>query len=316
MRYWRSLVQACISVVLLLSLFLFVDWRQGINFLADANPLLMLASLFLYPVGLLIGAWRWRFFLRPFGLRPSLGKVFSSYWVGAFVSNFLPSNIGGDLSRIYIFKNYQMTAQVTASVIAERASGAFVAISLASAGLFLLADGMNLPPSFGWISFSFPAFMMFVLVATFWKGSEILLTLEAFFDGRVNAFAQVFNKIHKLHQSLAFYRRHGGSLLRGVFCSAVYYLFVFFTHYVLLRAIGVDFSFSKIIFIVPWINLISMIPVSMNAYGLAEGAFVYFYSNAGLLPAQALALALAARLIQITGSSLGVIFILINKGRK
>jgi uncharacterized protein (TIRG00374 family) len=190
MKYWKSLLQAIISLSLLLLLFQLVDWRQGFNALAEADPLLMLLSLALYPLGLLIGAWRWRFFLSPFGVRPTLRKAFCTYWVGAFVSNFLPSSIGGDLSRIYLFKNYRMTAQITASVLVERASGVSVAIAFALVGLYLQEDTLHFSAALGEMLFGILLVATLILIILISKGAAILESLETFCDGRLSFIAQ------------------------------------------------------------------------------------------------------------------------------
>jgi hypothetical protein len=65
-----------------------------------------------------------------------------------------------------------------------------------------------------------------------------------------------------------------------------------------------DISLLEVVFIAPLIILVSLVPISVNALGIAEGAFVLFYTQAGLAPEEALAAAVLRRVLTL-GYSLG-----------
>src|SRR3954453_16542267 len=57
--------------------------------------------------------------------------------------------------------------------------------------------------------------------------------------------------------------------------------------------------------ITPLIAVISALPISVNGLGVAEAAFVFLYSHAGLTPSQALAAAVGRRLLILALALLG-----------
>ena len=77
---------------------------------ADERYLLGAAALFL--MSNLIGSWIWAQLLRAQGVPIPYRKAASYYFVGLFFNNFLPSNVGGDITRISDASNAGKEARV------------------------------------------------------------------------------------------------------------------------------------------------------------------------------------------------------------
>jgi glycosyltransferase 2 family protein len=69
--------------------------------------------------------------------------------------------------------------------------------------------------------------------------------------------------------------------------------------FTLLRAVGSPIGLAQVALVAPLIPLISLLPVTANGLGIAEGAFVLFYTQVGVAPDQAFAAALLRRLLTI-----------------
>jgi len=65
------------------------------------------AGLLLVVVALVVSAYKWQWLLIAQNVRVPLGKLFTSYLVGLFFNNFLPTNIGGDVVRMYDIAQYR-----------------------------------------------------------------------------------------------------------------------------------------------------------------------------------------------------------------
>jgi uncharacterized membrane protein YbhN (UPF0104 family) len=65
-----------------------------------SDPAPLAAAFAVSVVGVLISAEKWRGLLRRAGVRLSLAASARLYWIGMFVSNFLPTSVGGDAARL------------------------------------------------------------------------------------------------------------------------------------------------------------------------------------------------------------------------
>jgi len=294
------------SIGLLLLLFSWVDWRSGLQLLRQVRAEYLLLNFILFPVALAVAARRWLVLLRPHGISLSLLEGVKIYWIGIYLSNFLPSNIGGDISRVGLMSRFNKTAQIAASVVVERFLGLLALLLFASVAAVIR------PSLFVWHGG----------VYAYWAGVGLLVVavlmcvnfsqeISGRFIGAEGAglYHSVQKKIGKLLISVERYR-DWRLCLQVVGWSGLYYLVGFVAHFSVAKALGLDIDFHSIVLIAPLILLISMIPVSVNAIGLAEGAFVVFYSHVGLEKHEALAFALLLRFLQLLCSGVGGILLL------
>ena len=77
-----------------------IDWDELIPEWNDQTAFWTIGAFFFTLIGFLLGAVRWHRVLRALGVNQSLWRLFSHYMAGQFVSNFLPTTVGGDVIRI------------------------------------------------------------------------------------------------------------------------------------------------------------------------------------------------------------------------
>ena len=76
------------------------------------------------------------------------------------------------------------------------------------------------------------------------------------------------------------------------------------------KVLALNVEIEAVFFIAAWISLFSLIPLSLNSLGLTEGAFVLLYGMVGVLPHEALAVALLGRFFRLIFSLPGGAFLL------
>jgi hypothetical protein len=81
-------------------------------------------------------------------------------------------------------------------------------------------------------------------------------------------------------------------MLQLVAVSFVYQSLGIVIVYVLGRALGIELSLWRYFIYLPLITAITVLPISLAGIGIREGAFVFFFAQAGVAQAQALALSL------------------------
>jgi uncharacterized protein (TIRG00374 family) len=109
------------------------------------------------------------------------------------------------------------------------------------------------------------------------------------------------------------FRKHKQALLKAMLLSILFNLVASLNVYVVAGALDIDVSLPHLFILVPTILLISAIPLSVNAIGIAEGAYVFCLGFAGLGPPEALSIALLMRAKTLFVSLLGGLFFLAHR---
>lgn len=281
-----------------------INFQKTLKRILDLEAFFFGLSLLLLAAGLLIKTFRWSLFFQDSPIR--FKDLFRIYLIGQFFNFFLPSSVGGDLSRIYeINRKISHKLQSVNSVLIERLAGTGVLAAVAFAA-----------------SFFYPGLMKPGIRQTLWVISlAILLAVVLIFAIRLplrwrhwalppknpSFWAGNFSRLMRI-------KKHFDDLLTPKLLFRVFYTSLLFhvSWIFCLQAAGVSLGLP-----IPWqdywlffpmIQLISMIPVSINGLGLTEGAFVYFFSLSGIENSEALSLALVFRLINILASLAGMVF--------
>ena len=295
-------------IKLLISLVLigFILWKVNLNDLYNA---IKNADLFIMILGfavtipaLFISTVKWRVLLKAQGvLKPSFMRLCALYSIGMFFSNFLPTEIGGDLYRSYdVGKTNGKHAESLAAVTMERITGFSAIILLAMVGLFInwtMADDL---------------YITYVVFGSF---GTVALTLCLLFNKRFvkwfkrrmdySFLEKIIEKLQSFYTALTIYKENTYSLIKAMVISFLFQIVVVLNVYVYLICLDIEFSFLPLMLIVPIIGLTGILPITINSIGLREGAFVYLFAQVGVSHSQALALALLFRLGILIASLVG-----------
>ena len=148
------------SLVVFASLFFFgkIDLSKTWAVASKANLVYLTVAAILVVGSTFINAMRWQVLARAVGLDRPLLPLVQYCFVGCFFNLFLPSTVGGDVSRCYyISKGTGKYKAALYSVLADRVVGISILFLLASAGLLFgpgadqLPLHMKLPIIFGTI---------------------------------------------------------------------------------------------------------------------------------------------------------------------
>lgn len=301
MQFVLKLIVGC---GLLTILFFSVDWPETWNLVANAHLGYLCMAFLLFPLGLLVSAWKWQVLIRPFASVATLRHLFFLYYIGFFANNFLPTNVGGDLVRFVLAEKLGERSSVGASVLVERLSGVFVLFFWAflslSFGRGLFAELTLLP-----VLWVLVASGLIVLCMMWWSSRPLLLRLEKYNSDSERIAGRFVQFLGKMLHAVLQYRNHGQLVLEALAISVIFYVVPLLLQLLLFKAISVQVPFLVIVIIVPIILVISVLPVSFNGLGLAEGAIVILYAQAGVPAESAFAVAILARLLQSLASLSG-----------
>lgn len=233
--------------------------------------------------GIVLSAVKWRLFLAAEIGPASLPALTRFYLIGSFFNNFLPSSVGGDVVRAWqTAAAYGRPAAALRSILLERLTGVAAILFCALGALPFLAPVLPQPPSVapGWMV----AGLCTVLLA---------LALSLALGPRI---ARRYGE--RLRQSLrvppALRRPQTWAL--ALMLSLIFQINVALIVWLVGRGLGVAVGFWPVLLCMPLISLLTMLPLTVNGFGLREGAFVALFGLNGVPAPAALAWSLAVYL--------------------
>lgn len=267
-----------LAVVLLLLLLKEGGWEGIASSMHQIQVVDLVWVLMLFLVSRIATICRWHILLRSGGINIRFRDTALLTFTGLFASNFLPSTIGGDVVRLAgIMQMGFDRATCLASIAADRLVGMlgmFMAVPIGMVYSWPLLTSNSLDPSFV-VFFRRPIRFLRRTVSTFsiWLQKPVYLFLSLMFTW--------------VHMTCIF-----GSI------------------YVLVDDLGTPVSFWMIAGLWSLTYFITLIPISINGYGLQELSFTFLFSNvAGVSPAMSLTIVILLRAYFIISSLPGAIFL-------
>jgi uncharacterized protein (TIRG00374 family) len=293
-----------IGILLFSLLIYFVDWRQTIDHFHNIALAPVVFALILLSLNIPVSSFKWRFLLFTQGFKLSLWRLTRCYWISTFFGNYLPTSVGGDVVRLVMMKDLGHQAQVAASIVWERITGFVVLLALSALGLSMrphyFKAGYLLP--FLWLAVGIGVAAFLCLL---FFGDQISSILKRLLKVKKGFWGRILQKLLKVADSLAYFQKKKKEILFAMILSVPFYIFIVVFNYLILISVGSNIPLIEVCFIAPIVLLVSFLPISLNGIGVAEGAYVLFYAQAGLLPSQGLAAAVIRRVIHLLVSLVG-----------
>lgn len=281
-KFLNILLKSAVSVALLIFLFNRIEIRAVYQVLSEARLDYLAWALLCYLALQLLGIYRWQILARAMGFDRFFGQYASYYFAGLFFNLFLPTTVGGDVSRCYYLAGERgrfMSALIT--VLADRGCGMMAMMSIASVALIFST------------SVSVPSWIVIFTVGT----SAFLLA------GLILPFMAP-----ALFQRKGFpiqYWERPTALFSALSLSLVIQLAVVGINYLIGEALRLTIPMGFYFVFTPLVMAVSMAPISLNGLGVREGAYVFFLLQAEVDEAKALAFALSWLILLVLMGLLG-----------
>lgn len=249
--------------------------------LTGAHPGWLLAGILTYGFVELLSAIRWQWLLRVQGIQLSWARVFLLTLIGVFFNFCIPGGTGGDVVKIfYLLKETPgQRALALLSVLVDRIVGIL--------GLFILAGGL-IGMNWAWLT-STPetrhstwigvGILIFTMggIHFSWMVTRrgLVHKLPAWFPGR--------DKLADLALAYTLYGRAWRTSAIGIVVSIVAHIGFFGVFYCAARALthdGMDMpTFGELSTVMPIVNVISAMPISLGGLGAREILFQFFLNK-------------------------------------
>lgn len=299
-------IKIVVSSALLYVLLRRVDLDRLWHTARTASVAWLAGALLLYLVTVVIASWRWWLLVRAQHLALAFKALVASYLVANFFSNFLPSNIGGDVIRIRdTARPAGSKTLATTIVLVDRGIGLMGLIFVAAIGSTLAA---RMSATIGPIG---PGILWALLAAGFAVGAPAVLM--------PHGVAAVLRPLRALHQEWVEVRISRLTLALAKFRDAPQALGACFGGAILVQGILVGFyaaiasslhlhiPVAHLAIVVPISLVVQMLPVSVNGFGVREATFGFYLTRLGLPLESALALSFIGAMLMMIFSTSGAV---------
>lgn len=307
-----SWVRLVMGIVGLFALFKLVDMGEVSETLADTNVIYFIPAWFLLMVSTAVKTWRWMLLLKKNNVNTSFGRLFGTYLIGAFYSQFLPgSSAGGDAMRMAESSvDTGRAVDSVSSVLIERAVGLISVVTTAALILLTVSpEGIPLEMSLLVYGLSIAGISALVILRFGWFVPTIIHLMTKF---KLGGLAK---KIERLSKSFQGDLGEPRILFQMVLLSLLANFFSMTSYYVVLLAVTEPVSYLAFISIVALVSTLEIIPLSPGSLGIKEAAYVFFLGYLSVSEPDALSIGLLIRFVSWTQALLGGL-ILLERGMK
>jgi hypothetical protein len=288
----KTLLKFIVSGLLLYILVRTIELEDFQRVISRVSPLMVVLVALGYMGGQLISVVKWWMILRgnestssarndgtstdhkP--ARISLKKVAQAYFTGMFVNVLGIGTVGGDMTRAIIVSDTDHPKTMClATVAADRAHGLVVLTFIGVISVIFF--GGNMLPLWLWLVLSLGGFG----VILFWFfGPLILLWI-------IPETHQLRIKAEQLSRAIP---RDPGTVLTITALSVIFHLWQIGLHQGMAQALGVTVPWPTLLVSIPFVNVLSNLPISWQGLGVRENGYAFFLVPNTLDSEQALAM--------------------------
>lgn len=273
----------------------------------------LLAALAVYALSAFGGALQWAWILRTAGVTAPAREIRRLYFIGLFFNNFLPANIGGDAWKIVdLGRQEGKPLAVFGATLLDRLLG-LTALTLLAVLVLVGAALARIPlPQTALLLLPVLALLAGLLAALLSKrigGRLPELVAKVGLGGQVE-------RVRRVTDEFTHYRPRVRWLnLLLVFSTGVQLLRVL-THLLVARGLGFDLTGDQavqLLVLIPMLAICLTLPVTINGIGLRESVSAGLLVWAGLAAPQAVAMEVAAYLVQVVFSLQGGVLLWLGR---
>jgi glycosyltransferase 2 family protein len=204
-------------------------------------------------------------------------------FIATFFNQVLPSTVGGDSMRIWLFaRKGAGWASATYSVLIDRIAGVFVLALIVTACL---------PFTFSLIHDPIARAVLLTIGVGVITGALVFVLIGQRFQQWFDRWRLTRHLVAASRITAALCTSYRNAAI--VFaCSVVIHLITVAAAWCCAKAIASPVSFAQILFLMPAVQLIATLPVSIGGWGVRESSFMFAFAYAGLAQSDGLVISI------------------------
>jgi uncharacterized protein (TIRG00374 family) len=298
--------QLAVSTSLLLWMFREPGFRKDVaETFQRADPVWVGVAAAVAGVGVVLGFVRWGIFLKVVGIEIPAWQVFRMGAVGLFFSSFLPGAIGGDAVKAgwLVARGARMKDSLL-SILMDRMSGI---------GALVLCSAVFIGLRFEWLMQSAVVAAMIHMVILYLV-VVIALLVFSFLAASKGAVARIPEKmpgrnvIVEFSGTYSLFVTQWRMTLLAAGISVGMLMAYFLTFYFCALALGVPIPALDFLSLMPAVDILAALPISVGGFGVREGAFVTLLGQlSAVAPAAAVSISFAGAFLNLLWGCLGIL---------
>lgn len=311
-KFISNTLRVAISLGLLIYLVYIADIEKIISTLKLVDYGYFGLSLLFFMVCILLLSKRWQILLNQVKIYQKYGLLINFYFIGFFFNNFLPTTIGGDVSRAYnISKVSGKKAHSVGIILLERMMGLLATLTLAILSMFWVYKYFHTKRII-FLTIALFAIVIFILV-------NLLIPSTFNFTGKLLKKIKLFNigeRVHNVLYSIHSYRENKKIILYAYLISILSQTNLIFMNYILAQSLHLDnVSLGFLFIVIPVTFILGLFP-SVNGLGVRDTGYVFLLTRVGLTPAEALSLSFLNTLVPVLLSLYGGLLLIFYRHKK
>lgn len=295
----KFFLKIAITLALLMLVFRLIDGERFWQTLLSVPAWCALATIGGYIIGQILSAYKWWLIAKSGGVSAGFRRALKSYFVGMFVNFFGLGIVGGDVARGALLSSGEKSRTASfASVLADRLHGLAVLALIGTAATAIFGFSSFAQSSEAGASLDhYLVYLLYIIgggiLLGWFLGPTVLLKLVPG-DGKLREKAEMLaavfpkNVVTMAHISLV---------------SVLFHLLQISLHWIIAQGFGVELPLVLLFVTIPFVNILSSLPISWNGLGVRENAYVFFLSPLYLSQEQAVAMG-AVWFVAVTTSSI------------
>jgi uncharacterized protein (TIRG00374 family) len=232
----------------------------------------------------LVGARRWHILLRAAAIDATRTDAIQAYLIGAFSTNFLPSQVGGDATRAWLAGSRGTRVRAAATVVIDRATALGCLILMA--WVACLADFGGVPRALVLAlgAATVAAVLAGLLAVAVFRGNR---RVGRWFPERIGAWAEQA-------RFAARSTMRWPVLWRTVVLGIAFQALAVTSIALVARALALDIPLVILVVTLPPVLILGAVPISIAGFGVREASYVVLLGHAGVSATDATLLSVTA----------------------
>ena len=279
-----------ISIFLIIYILQKIDTAELLETIKSADIYLLIIAFSVNGIGMIPRIYKWQIILEVQEIYVPFKTLLTFSLTSSFFSIFLPTAYGGDVVRAYDVSKYSnKKLESVTSILVDRWSGALALFLIAALALLF---GYDLIQDIRIVLFIIGVLLlMLITIIIIYHKNEIkkikIITKIITFLDRKDILTNLYDTFH-------IYRYHKRESIEILALSFLAQVIAVLYYPLIAYSLGLDVPFVYFYIFIPIILVILMLPISIGGIGVREGAFIFFFNKVGVLPYEAVSLALVA----------------------